>query len=204
MSFFLLPATWLLIVIFGVSLWVRGTTKEAVTGLVCYALSFALSNAYTLAVGYDMAVPVWQGSLLLILLMYGIVGKLWWPMLVGLAGLGVYLFGIENRRAFELLVMLLIATSTWLIYRNVEFRNPVGKMVWAVVLVAEGWAAIEYASCQFVSQPGVSFLVENWGVTVSKYSCGRAFGDFAPHVAPVLTTLLLFWIGVRWNFRRIR
>ncbi len=207
MSLFLAPATWLLIIIFGVSLWVRATSRSAVLGLVCYTLSYALSNAWAYAVDYDMAVPVWQGGLGLILAMYVIVGRQFHQVLLVILALGataVYSLDIAGRRPFELFLMLLIATSVYLIYRDVRFSDPVGKMIWAILLFAEGFAAFEYASCQFVSQPNVSSLVETWGVTVSKYSCGRAFGEAAPYIAPVLTTMVLVWIGMRWNRRRLR
>jgi len=205
-SLLLAPATWMLIVIFGVALWVRATSKDAILGLVCYTLSYALSNAWTLAMDYGMAVPVWQGGLGLILLMYASVSRSvsHIPLLIVAVGAAtVYSLDFIGRRPFELLLMLLIATSVYLIYRKVEFKDPVGKMIWAVVLVAEGWAAIEYAGCQFVSQDSVTALMEGWGVTVSKYSCGRAFGEWAAYVAPGITTAALVWIGLNWNRRRL-
>lgn len=205
-SLLLAPATWMLIVIFIVALWVRATSKEAVLGLVCYTLSYALSNAWTLAVDYNMAVPVWQGGLGLILLMYATASRSFTHVLLIAAAVGaatVYSLDITGRRPFELFLMLLIATSVYLIYRGVSFRDPVGKMIWAILLVAEGWAAIEYAGCQFVSQDSVTALMEGWGVTVSKYSCGRAFGEWAAYVAPGITTLALIWVGVNWNRRRL-
>lgn len=202
MSLFLFPSTWALLVMVAVALWVGKATRLVAIGLLCYTLSYALSNAYTLAIDYGVAIEVWQAGLLSILLMYAIVARTALSMglfFAAFAALSLHLTGYAGRRGFELLVMLFITVAVFSIYRRIPFSDTISKLVWAVILVAEGWAAFEYAGCQFASQPDVSELAASWGVTVDKYSCGRAFGPVAPYVAPAITTLYLIWIGIRWN-----
>lgn len=79
------------------------------------------------------------------------------------------------------------------------------KLVWLVVLIAEGFAVLEYAECKVLVDPfgsGDKLLSEIWGVETSRFACGRVFGEWTAFAAPIITSIYLILIFKPW--RRLR
>jgi len=77
------------------------------------------------------------------------------------------------------------------------------KLVLLILLMAEGFAILEYAQCKVLVDPiGKQDLVlsQEWGITKSKYACGR-ISALSPYIAPVITSI---WLLVIWMWRSIR
>lgn len=72
-----------------------------------------------------------------------------------------------------------------------------GKLIWLILLMAEGFAVLEYVQCKMLTDPfgtGDLLLAEVWGIEVSRYACGRALGTISPFIAPIITTLFVLWV----------
>lgn len=182
-----LPQTWMLLSIAATAFLFRGTTKLALAGVVCYTLSYEFSTAWMHA---ESKVLVWEIGLVLILSMYSLFTRLWWPPLLGAGVLLVQWLGID-RHPLEGVVTALIAISVGVVYLRIPKDDLAEKLVWGIVLVAETWAMVEKAVCPYVPQP---FEGES--------QCARAFGWVEPFMATFLTTLFLVWIGLRWKYRK--
>ena len=142
-----------------------------VLGCVAYTLSFFISN-------------LWQIALL----------TLEPPEAYGLA-LRLYQFGS----------LLLVAMYCGIIFYGLTTKANLrhdlqGKLVWLVLLIAESFAALEYAECKMLTDPfgsGDLLLSQVWGIEVSRYACGRAFGTITPYMAPIITSAYLIWINIK-------
>lgn len=113
-------------------------------------------------------------------------------------------------RLYTLSLLLLIPMYVATIFLWLTKRKPIvidtqAKLVWLVLLIAEGWAVVEYAECKLFVDPfgdGDLLLSRIWGIEVSRFACGRRFGPAAPYIAPVITSLYLIWIN--WRASSIR
>lgn len=104
-----------------------------------------------------------------------------------------------------LIPMYVAAIFLWLTKRKPIVIDTQAKLVWLVLLIAEGWAVVEYAECKLFVDPfgdGDLLLSRIWGIEVSRFACGRRFGPAAPYIAPVITSLYLIWIN--WRASSIR
>ena len=143
----------------------------ATLGCVAYTLSYFLSN-------------LWQVAL--------------WtldpPAAYGLA-LRLYQFG----------TLLMVSMYVGIVFYGLTRTNGFGddwqaKSVWLVVLIAETFPVLEYAECKMVTDPfgsGDLLLSQVWGIEVSRYACGRAFGSITPYMAPIVTSLYILWLRTR-------
>lgn len=71
------------------------------------------------------------------------------------------------------------------------------KLVWLILLMAEGFQVLEYVQCKMLIDPfGQNDMVlrDVWGIEVSRYACGRALATISPWVAPTITTLWILWV----------
>lgn len=71
------------------------------------------------------------------------------------------------------------------------------KLVWLILLMAEGFQVLEYVQCKMLTDPfgsGDLVLSHIWGIEVSRYACGRALSTISPWIAPITTTVFLLWV----------
>ena len=104
-----------------------------------------------------------------------------------------------------LITMYVAAIFLWLTRTKPIVIDTQAKLVWLVLLIAEGWAVVEYAECKLFVDPfgnGDLLLSQIWGFEVSRFACGRRFGPVGPYIAPVITSLYLIWIN--WRASSIR
>lgn len=194
------PSTWMLLAIaLVVSLSMRETpTRAAAAGLICYVASFALSNAYSY-VPYVEAVLLWQGGLFALLPLYSAVGRKLWPLPFAMAALGIYLLDYMTRYSLEFFVSALVTAVVFQIYWKISGKDVLGRMVWGVVLVFEGWSAIEIPGCRVFAK--IENAAEMWRTT-GESVCTIAFGPLAHFFITGVTLALLAWIGWRWKQNR--
>lgn len=113
-------------------------------------------------------------------------------------------------RLYTLSLLLLIFMYVGTIFLWLTREKPIvidmqAKLVWLVLLIAEGWAVAEYLECKVFVDPlgGEDLLLSKiWGFEVSRFACGRRFGPVAPYIAPAITSLYLIWIN--WRASSIR
>jgi len=130
------------------------------------------------------------------------ISNLWQIAFVYLEAPQAYGFAL---RLYTLSGLLLVALYVGLIFAWLTRGKPVvldlqARLVWLVLLVAEGWAVVEYMECKLFVDPfgsGDFLLSQIWGIEVSRFACGRRFGPVAPYIAPVVTSLYLIWINWR-------
>ncbi len=142
-------------------------------GVITYTVSYFIANSYHVA--YWLLEP---------------------PMAHGLA-LRIYtLHGMVLTTLFCGIVWLLLTI------KGLPRPDLQAKLVWTILLVAEGFAVLEYLGCKVVVDPfgsGDLLLSQIWGIEVSRYACGRALGTISPYIAPIITTLYL--LGLQWARR---
>lgn len=134
------------------------------------------------------------------------ISNLWQVAFVYLEAPQAYGFAL---RLYTLSGLLLVALYAGLIFLWLTSRKPLvidtqAKLVWLVLLIAEGWAVVEYLECKLFVDPlgsGDFLLSHIWGIEVSRFACGRRFGPVAPYIAPVITSLYLIWINWRASSR---
>lgn len=71
------------------------------------------------------------------------------------------------------------------------------KLVWLILLLAEGFAVLEYMGCKMLTDPFGSqdlLLSQVWGIETSRFACGRALSALSPFIAPIITTLFVLWV----------
>lgn len=104
-------------------------------------------------------------------------------------------------------VLFILCLIIWLAVRHPERLREgdiAAQMYWTVYLVAEFWQIVEYLGCKILYDPYTAAeLATLWGTVVEASSCGRAFGAWSQHAAPVVTTAILAWLVIRfwqaWN-----
>lgn len=105
-----------------------------------------------------------------------------------------------------LLITIYVATLfLWLTRDRPIVIDTQAKLVWLILLIAEGWAVVEYLECKMFVDPlgsGDFLLSHIWGIEVSRFACGRRFGPVAPYIAPAITSFYLIWIN--WRASSIR
>lgn len=196
MIFLTHPSTWILVVILAITLHARGATKMAAAGLICYPLSFAISNAYNF-VPYVQAIYLWQGGLLAVLLMYSIVGRVVWPIPFAALSIALYVFDIVSRYSFEFMISVLITGVVFQIYRRT--KDVFSAVVWGTLLIFEGWSALEIPGCRVFAKIDIQSILADWARDGGTSVCAVAFGPVAPFFITAVTSTLLLWITLRWN-----
>ena len=174
----------------------RQARGVAIAGIACYGLSYALSTAWTLVPG-DYAVMAWQAGMVAVLVMYVAVAQwigvnravyfLFVPLVLLVQPIGI------DRHMLEFFIKLAIAAVILMAFLKISINETLGKMVWAAVLVAEGWAVIEKLACPYLPQ---SYEASS--------QCGRVFGSWEPFMVTVATAVALTGIGAVWLITRIR
>jgi hypothetical protein len=163
-----------LIVLVPLMLYKTSPSKWAVIGCVVYTVSYFISNGWQIAL-WTLEPPQAYG---LALRLYQ-AGSL---LLVATYG-GITLYALFNGTRMDLQA----------------------KLVWVVLVIAEGFAFLEYVECKMFRDPFGSddfLLSQIWGIEVSRFACGRAFGSVTPYAAPVVTSLYAIWVNVQ--ARRIK
>ena len=173
----------------------RQARAVALAGMVCYGLSYAFSTAWGLVPG-SYAVMAWQGGMIAILAMYVafaeyVSAKARWLLAVP-AVLLLQFAGID-RHMLEFFIKLAIAAAILTAFLKISINETLGKMVWAAVLVAEGWAVVEKLACPYLPQ--------NYEASSQ---CGRVFGSWEPFMVTVATAVALAGIGTVWTIAQIR
>ena len=98
-----------------------------------------------------------------------------------------------DRHMLEFFIKLAIAAAILMAFLKISINETLGKMVWAAVLVAEGWAVIEKLACPYLPQ--------NYEASSQ---CGRVFGSWEPFMVTVATAVALTGIGAVWLITRTR
>lgn len=164
-------------------------------GVLCYVLSYAFSTLWTL-VPANYAVLTWEGGMVAVLAMYVAFGeyagaRTRWLLAVPL----VFLlhFAGADRHLLEFIVKSAIAAVILMAFMKISYNETLGKMVWAAVLVAEGWAVIEKLACPYLPQP-----------YEASSQCGRVVGSWEPFMVTGATAIALTGIGLIWLRTRTR
>jgi hypothetical protein len=174
----------------------RQARFAAIAGMACYGLSYAFSTAWTLVPG-DYAIEAWQGGMVAVLVMYVAFARLtgvWhagWLLFVPLV-LTLQAVGID-RHLLEFIVKAAIAGAVLLTFLKISINETLGKMVWAAVFVAEGWAVVEKLVCPYLPQP-----------YEASSQCGRVVGSWEPFMVTGSTAVALAGIGTVWLITRTR
>jgi len=130
------------------------------------------------------------------------ISNIWQLSLIYLEQPQAYGFAL---RLHTLSRLLLVAIYVGIIFAWLTKKKPIvidtqAKLVWLVLLIAEGWSVVEYLECKLFTDPfgAKDYLLSHiWGVEVSRFACGRRFGPIAPYIAPVITSLYMIWINYR-------
>ena len=135
------------------------------------------------------------------------ISNLWQIAYVVLDPPQAYGFALRLYTFSSLLLILLYVSIIflWLTRTKPVYIDTQAKLVWLVLLIAEGWSVVEYLECKLFVDPFGSqdlLLREIWGIEVSRFACGRRFGPVAPYAAPIITSLYLIWIN--WRAGSIR
>ncbi|MGI9490510.1 MAG: hypothetical protein ACR2RF_32375 [Geminicoccaceae bacterium] len=159
--------------IIGLPLTLRGykPLPWAIYGVALYVASYFISNSWNLA--YVLAIESDAHGL-----------ALRWKTLTALVLIVIYLTVV-----YRLLTLK----------RLPELDSQV-KLVWLILLIAEGYSVLEYVGCKFLDDPFGDRdlqLRHEWGKQVSTYACGRVLGTFGPYVAPITTTAFLIVLNIR-------
>ena len=185
----------MLFLIVGAAFLFRQARAVALAGMVCYGLSYAFSTAWAL-VPSDYAVLTWEGGMVATLAMYVAFGEFAgartrWFLAVPL----VFLlhFGGADRHLLEFIVKAAIAAVILMAFLKISINETLGKMVWAAVLAAEGWAVVEKLACPYLPQ--------NYEASSQ---CGRVFGSWEPFMVTAATAVALAGIGTVWLITRTR
>jgi len=103
-------------------------------------------------------------------------------------------------RLFQAGTLLLVAMYAGTVFFALRDRGLQTRLVWLVLWIAESFAVLEYLECKVFTDPfgsGDLYLAQVWGVEVSRYACGRAFGYLTPYAAPIITSLYLIWVNIK-------
>lgn len=96
-----------------------------------------------------------------------------------------------------IMLALLVAAMTYMVFKPkvLQEGDLLAKLTWVILLIAEIGQVVEYFECKILLDPySTEELRALWGVEVSKYACGRAWGPMGPFVFPLITTAFLAWI----------
>lgn len=160
-----------LIILVPAMLWRTAPSWWAVSGCVAYTASYFISNLWQIAYVFLQA-----------------------PQAYGFA-LRLYQFS-----TLLLIFVYLCLLFLWLTRDKPTTIDTQAKLVWLILLIAEGWSVVEYLECKVFVDPfgdGDFLLSQIWGIEVSRFACGRRFGAISPYVAPIITSLYLIWINWR-------
>ena len=184
------PETWMLLALAAGALLFRQAPAIKAVGVSCYGLSYALSTVWNY-VPADYGVLAWEGGMVGVLIMYvafaEFVGANKARWLLAVPAVLLLQFSGIDRHLLEFIVKAAIAAVILMAFLKIPANDAIGKMVWTIILVAEGWAVIEKLICPYLPQP---FEADS--------QCGRVFGSWEPFMVTILAALFLTWIGVRW------
>ncbi len=175
-----------LIILIPLMLWGTRPSWWAVIGCLMYTASYFIANAFHLAwlvlPGYETLEQIGKAKVA--------------SDLLGTLPPTPYGFAL---RIYQASTLLLVALYAWIIFIAL-WRNLQDRLVWLVLAIAETFAVLEYVQCKMLIDPFGSqdlHLTQIWGLEVSNYACGRAFGAASPHVVPIITSLYLVWVIIR-------
>ena len=161
----------LALVVFVPLAWKHKPSLWATLGVVAYTLSYLLSNLWQIAL-WTLEPPA----------AYGFALRLYQQgtLLIIVLYAGIIFYGLTKGENFR--------------------QDMQAKLVWLVLLIAESFGALEYAECKMLIDPfgsGDFLLSQVWGIEVSRFACGRAFGYVTPYAAPIITSLYLIWVNIK-------
>jgi len=161
----------LALVVFVPLAWKHKPSLWATLGVVAYTFSYLLSNLWQVAL-WTLEPPA----------AYGLALRLYQQgtLLIIVFYVGIIFYGLTKAG---------------------DFRHDMqAKLVWLVLLIAETFGALEYAECKMLIDPfgsGDYLLSQVWGIEVSRFACGRAFGYLTPYAAPIITSLYLILVNIK-------
>lgn len=214
-SLALAPASWLILgslaVAAAVQRWAKayvGFGRFAWLGILAYVASYFLSNAWRLGGSVEEAVLYWQIGLFLIAAMYAIIqatdfGR--WHIGVSAVSIMVLViilvfainaptYFVLAEKIFEFSLIVCIFIFALGCFIRLDRDQLLARMVWAVVVVAEGFAALEYLDCQLLHDPHRP--------RSETAACSEIYGNFAMVAAPLVTTAALCYIFWMWHRAR--
>lgn len=172
-----------LVLVVPMSLWKMQPSWWAVAGATMYPVSVLISNAFHLAFfALDPLPPEYVEAM---------------ELAMDGAPPSAYGFALRIYTASKLLLVTLFAVAIFFALARADWQ---ARAIWLILAIAEGFEFLEYAQCKMLIDPFGSddlHLSTIWGVEVSRYSCGRAFGWLAPYMPPIITSLYLIWVNSR-------
>ena len=169
-----------------IAFWAQWITLALILA-VPFALSGRAPNAWTL-----IGAGAYIVSYLLANLWHVAAWTLEPPMAYGFA-LRLYTAGMM----IGLLMYCAIVFTGLLTIERLPRPDLQAKLVWLILLMAEGFQVLEYVQCKMLTDPfgsGDFVLAQVWGIEVSRYACGRALSTISPWIAPIITTLFILWV----------
>ena len=113
-----------------------------------------------------------------------------------------YAFKVFNASINGALVMYL-AVLFWFLFDPPSKDDLLAKASWLVVLVAEAWGLLfNNVGCNLLMEGDAQVL--GWGVTASKYVCGREIGEWFEFMPLAAEIALLVWLWFRFSEARER
>jgi hypothetical protein len=171
-----------LIVLVPLMLWRTGPSWWAVGGCVAYTASYFIANGFHIAFWILGPLPAETAAAV--------------DTIMQDAPASAYGFALRLYQAGTLLLVALYAGIIVLALKG----DLQARLIWLVLAIAEAFALLEYVECKMLVDPFGSkdlHLGQVWGIDVSRYACGRAFGAITPYAAPAITSLYLIWINAR-------
>ena len=204
----------------------RSLSNASWLGLYCFVVTFGLATAYmsVLSGERETAILIWQLHMLVLMLLYGLAILSRAPcaaepipgmylVLISLFAASVLWFhglppitdeNIVARRSIELFAMCVIPCLIW-VYITTLWGDWTAIAIWVILALWETCAAVLYLLCAILI-PDVLGLNEQWGITVNKMACSRAWGEplsKLPHfIATGLVACILIIEIFRKHFKR--
>ncbi|MGI9502076.1 MAG: hypothetical protein ACR2RE_03350 [Geminicoccaceae bacterium] len=219
-TFALAPASWFIAFVCG---WALGKktfgryvdfNRFAWLGIGAYVASYLLSNLWRLGNDIETAVVLWQSGLFAIALMYGFMAlkgpgakghsmRARATIFFSLISIPVFVTSatlvsdaVAFKKAFELGLLICISALCLCCFVSLHRTELLARLIWAVLVIAEGFAALEYLDCQLLHDPHRP--------RSQQAACSEIYGEFAAVAAPLVTTLALCYIIWMWIRARRR
>ena len=166
-----------------------------------------LARLFTLADDIETARMLWHWGLLGTLVMYlvilALIRRYWMPVLAAAVAAGaLFWFRMEGlhmegygRHMASAVLLLAITCVVAEIFVSMSRAAIFERLIWAIRLVAEGFAVVEFGMCQGLRlAESQAWLAQAWGIDGSKFVCGRAFGEWFAHAPLILTGAVMTWV----------
>ena len=189
----------------------RSLSRESLLGLVCFVVTFMLATAYLWAPERQTAILIWQAHMFGLLLMYSVAtlsrAPSWIEPIPGLYVVFICLYtaiilwthGLPpiletniERRSVELFTLAMVPALVW-IYTATLDTDWTAIAIWTVLALWETWAAVAYLLCA-VLIPDIYGLNGQWGISVNKMACSRAWGEPLSKLPTFIATALIICI----------